>query len=184
MDAPPSQAAARSGFWRRAPSKRLRQENLPVDEAWIAYWAERGSRPSVAELCGAQDTPLRWALDANVLSPATQKLLELANKLAAPKKRKKFTSGKRRQELRTALTQWLRETAGKSAEVDLAVGCLAAAHIVGDLGASIDAGLGWKALDLMTDVARHAQNWRPDEDRDAQAVLAQQLLAGELPLTL
>jgi hypothetical protein len=157
---------------------------LPADEAWSAFWNERARRPTVAQLCEALDSPLRWALHANLLSPATQKLLELADKLAARKKRQKFTSGKRRQELRTALSKWLSEASGSSAGVNLGVGSLAAAHIVGDAGAAIDAGLSWKILDFLTDVARHAQDWRPDGDRDGQAVLSQQLLSGELPLTL
>jgi hypothetical protein len=183
LDAPPSHAASRQGFWRRTKPKLLRKGNLPTDEAWTSYWSQRRPRPSVAELCDVTECALMWALDVSGLSPQTQKLLDQAGKVAAAKNLKKFQSGKRRQELRSTLSQWLDGVKNWDG-LDLALGCLGAAHIVGTIGGALETALGWKVIDFLVDIARHAQPWNPADDSAPEAVVVQQILAGELPLTL
>jgi hypothetical protein len=184
FDAPPSQAAARPKFWRKDAPKAVRRAKLAVDEAWCLYFAERYAPPSIAELCDASRSPLHWGLEAEQVSDETRRLLELSNELLKPKARKNYFKADGRQELRAALSRWLEGSRHAKASRELAVGCLAAAYLVNEAGAAVDAALGWKLIDFLADTARHAQAWHPESEGSPEAAVAQQMLAGELPLTL
>ncbi len=182
--APPSQAAARADFWRKTAPKRLRNEQLAADEALSLYWSKRARRAAIGELCPAEDTPLRWGAIAGGTSPATQKLVDLAAQLSSAKGVRKASTGKAKQEAQGVLTHWLDEAKNAPASYDLALGCLAAAHVVAAMGGSLSPLAGWKVLDFLADTARHAATWNLGADAVAEHVVAAQMLGGELPLTL
>jgi len=181
---PLSYAAARESFWRSSAPKRLRRKPLPADEAWIEYWSKRSAVPSIAALCGASSTPLKWALLDESLNPATNELLLLADKIAAGRDADRFSKGRRRRKLQAALSLWLDAATTAPAGYDLAVGCLAAAHILNEAGGAISPQLGWRLIDVLAETARHAQSSSAGDDETPAASVVQQMLAGELPLTL
>jgi hypothetical protein len=184
LDAPPSQAAARPKFWRKDAPKAVRGAKLAVDEAWNTYFKKRHARPSIAELCHASQSPLHWAIEAEQVSNEIRRLLELADERLKPKARKKYLKEDNRQELRVALVRWLEGARHAKPSREHAVGCLAAAYLVSDAGAAVDAVFGWKLIDFLADTARHAQAWHPKSEGSSEAAVAQQMLAGELALTL
>jgi hypothetical protein len=184
LDLPPSQAATQAKFWRKKTPKSLRRGKLAADELWAKYFDKRTAQPSVAELCGADGTPLAWQVKESSLTGSAKQLMELAVKALAPKSCQKYLKGARRQQLRTALAHWLEDSRHAKADLSFALGCLTAAHMLDAVGEAIDATLGWRLIDFLTETARHAQPWSPDLQAAPNAALVQQLLAGELPLTL
>lgn len=182
LDTPPSQAATRSGFWRSSAPAVLKKSKHPVHEAWQLYWAERTARATFGAKLSSDAKPLQWSPIVASPSGTTQRLLDLLAAATAPADAAKFAKSKKNKELQAALSDWLAESKRAAADPQLALGALAAAHLLGVVGGALPAELGWKLVDFLTDLARHAQAWNPEAD-DPQ-VLAQQLLAGELPLTL
>jgi len=182
LDPPPSQAATRAGFWRSSAPAVLKKGKQPAHEAWLVYWGERKARPTFGPKVCAKSQPLHWTpLVANPVGP-TQKLLALLNLASDETEAAKFAKSKRNKELQAAVSDWLAAAKRAPADLQLALGALAAAHLLGAVGGALSADLGWKLVDFLTDLARHAQGWNPDASDDA--LISQQLLAGELPLTL
>jgi hypothetical protein len=178
---PPSQAVTRAGFWRSTAPAALKKGKLPAHEAWLVYWGERRARPTFGPSVEARSNPLQWTPLPSLDEP-TQRLLNLLALAGDPSAGQKFAKSKRNQELLTAVSDWLTAAKRAPADLPLATGALAAAHLLGAVGGALSADLGWKLIDFLTDLARHAQHWNPDASDDA--LVAQQLLAGELPLSL
>lgn len=183
-ETPPSQAALRPDFWRKSAPKQLRTVKLAADEALNVYWSKRAVRTPIAKLCKAADTPLRWAMIGGSTSAATQTLIDLAGEVSTRKGLRKASRGKERQEVQTTLSQWIDATKNAPASYDLALGCLAAAHVLGSLGGVLSPMLGWKLLDVLAETARHAASWNLGADAEPEHLVAVLMLAGELPLTL
>ena len=182
LDPPPSQAATRAGFWRSSAPAVLKKGKQPAHEAWLIYWGERQSRPTFGAKIYAKAKPLQWASLVAEADGPTQKLLELLALTGDEAEAAKFARSKRNKELQAAVIDWLAAVKRSPADLQLALGALAAAHLLGAVGGALSADLGWKLVDFLTDLARHAQSWNPDAS--GEAIVAQQLLAGELPLTL
>jgi hypothetical protein len=182
FDAPPSQAANRASFWRSSAPASLKKGKQPPHEAWLIYWGERKPRPTFGAKVSAKSRPLQWSSLPSNLAPATQKLLDLVALAADGDEAAKFAKSKRNKELQAAVNDWLAASKRAKPDLQLALGALAAAHLLGAVGGALSADLGWKLVDFLTELARHAQRWNPEAtDND---LVAQQLLAGELPLTL
>lgn len=176
-------AATRPEFWRKTAPRQLRIGRIGSEHAWDLYWQKRAVPAAISSLCCADGTPLRWAIDARWLSPPASELLD---QLAVPGGIKRLGKPGRAMEkhrLQVALDNWTSHAKHMAPGYELAVGCLAAAHILGEKGGALDAAIGWKVLDLLADTARHAASWSPLEPR-ADLAVAQQMLAVELPLTL
>jgi hypothetical protein len=94
----------------------------------------------------------------------------------------KFAKSKRNKVLQSALDDWIAACDRAAPEAEMGIGALAAAHLLHHTGRVVAAELGWKVIDTLTDLARHAGHWTPEATDDA--LVAQQLLSGELPLTL
>lgn len=181
-DAPPSQAATRSSFWRSTAPAALKKGKLPPHEAWLIYWGERKTRPTFGAKVAAKSRPLQWASPVTNVAPTTQKLLDLLALASDENEATKFAKSKRNKELQAAVSDWLAASKRAKRDAELALGALAAAHLLGAVGGALSADLGWKLVDFLTELARHAQAWNGEAADDA--IVAQQLLAGELPLTL
>jgi hypothetical protein len=179
-----SQASARPDFWRKRAPKELRQEGLSADEATSVYWSKRRPPTSIAELCGAADTPLRWALAPGAISALSSNLLDFADKVSSLMGRRAMAKKKAKLELQAALTRWLDAAKTAPPSYDLAVGCLAAAHLLDGAGGIVAPALAWRILDQLADTAGHAPTWNLGANAEPDEVLAVQMLGGELPLTL
>ncbi|QDT73096.1 hypothetical protein [Lacipirellula limnantheis] len=182
LDALPSQLVTRAGFWRSTAPAVLKKGKQPAHEAWLIYWGERQPRATYGPASGAASEPLRWAPLVATPAPSTQKLLDLVAAAGKESEAAKFAKSKRNKELQAAVNDWLAAAKRAPADGQLALGALAAAHLLGTVGGALSADLGWKLVDFLTELARRAQAWNPDASDDA--LVAQQQLAGELPLTL
>lgn len=182
FEAPPSQDATRASFWRSSAPATLKKGKQPPHEAWLLYWGERRSRSTFGAKVAGKMPPLQWTALPSNLASTTQKLLDLLALAGDEDDAAKFAKSKRNKELQAAVSDWLAASKRANADVQLAVGALAAAHLLGAVGGALSADLGWKLVDFLTELARHAQRWNPEANNEA--LIAQQLLAGELPLTL
>jgi hypothetical protein len=180
----PSQAAAHGSFWSKRAPKRLRRGGLSPDAAWEAYWKDRKRPATVARLCRAKSTPLSWAWNAAGAAPECRALVELADKLARGAAPARFAKPNRRSELQEALSHWLDAVSHGEPSMDCAIGCLAAAHLLNELGGLLDAEFGWSLVDLLFATATEARHLPADGYAVADMAVARQILAGELPLTL
>jgi hypothetical protein len=180
----PSQAALRDDFWTAAAPKRLRHGAEDADAAWKAYWAKRNAPASVSRLVHAAGTPLVWGWNAAALTEECRALIILADELGRGVDPAKFAKGKRQGALHDALAAWLDGARDGDTNVSFALGCLAAAHLLNQLGDALGADLGWRLLDFLAITAEEAKPWNVDADGPAASALAQQLVAGELSLTL
>jgi len=181
----PSRACANGEFWRRTAPKRLRDGGASPHAAWKLYWNERQTPATVAALCRAGSSPLAWAIDRQALPPAEREILDDVDVLArGPSRRLKFAKGRRNGQLQSLIVRWLEAARIDSPRWEFGVGCLAVTHTLAELGAALDAQLGWELLDFLFATATQAQSWNLDDQPAADVALAQQLLAGELPLTL
>lgn len=180
----PSVAAAQGSFWSKQAPKRLRRGGLTPDAAWEAYWKGRKTPESVARLCRATGTPLRWGWNGVDAAPQCRVLVDLIDKLARGASPAKFSKPKRRVELEEALSQWLDSVRRGEANIECAVGCLAAAHLLSEVGGLLDAELGWSLVDFLFAAAAEARQSPADGYSLPEMAAARQLLAGELPLTL
>jgi hypothetical protein len=183
LPARPSQSATHGSFWSKEAPKRLRKGGLSPEDAWKVYWAKRKRPKSIARLWAGKITPLAWAWDADAASPECRKLVELASVLSEGGAAK-IAKPKSRAALNDALAEWLSDARRRQVDADFALGCLAAAHLLNELGGLVEADRGWAVLDFLCTAAAEARDWSSDVHAPVDAVIAQQLLACELPLTL
>jgi hypothetical protein len=181
-EAPPSQAAGRTSFWRSSAPGGLKKKKLPPHEAWLAYWKGREARPAFQETIGGDLHPLRWSLPSAALSSPTERLLDLLSDAVKAKGAENFAKSKRNKQLQSAIGDWISAVTPASPDVELGIGSVAAAHLLYHTGGVLAPELGWKLIDALFDLARQAERWAPEKSDDA--LLAQQLLGGEFPFTL
>ena len=162
--------------------QRLCRESSSPTEIWKQFC--KTPRPkSVYKLCRSAGTPLAWGLKREDLTPACAALLSVVDGARGKGCQKR---GGRRRRLHPVIAAWLDEARVSPPTWHLGAGCLAAAHLLGDAGQFLDAALGWETLDFLHTTAWHAGELCSEAaelDRD-DAGLTEQLLAGELPLTL
>jgi hypothetical protein len=180
----PSQAAMRDDFWTAAAPKRLRRGADDAGAAWKIYWAKRSAPASVSRLVHSAGTPLLWGWSAAALTEECRALIDLADELGRGTDPAKFAKGKRQVSLHDAVANWLDAARDGDTNVSFAFGCLAAAHLLNQLGDALGPELGWRLLDFLTLTAEEARPWNVDADGPAAAALAQQLVAGEFSITL
>jgi hypothetical protein len=185
--APAVEAAGRSSFWRANASAELHNGGLDGNAAWKVYWKNRRPVASLAQLCDSP-APLGWSISGDALPSAGRAVYDLACTLAADANHDKFFKGKARKQLHTALETWLQSadkpTANTTAGAPFAMTSLAAAHVLAAVGAAVDADLGWRLIDCLHRLAAEALADPPPPAEIAEAFIAEQLLAGELALTL
>jgi len=171
--------ARRARFWRPSAPKAV-----AADDHW-ATWMEhlhtRRTPQPLESLCATDRSPLKWGLALQQLSPRTLELLEIVEGLVAKPK------GKSRATLPLAektLARWLKESNSLPQTIDFALECLAVAHALPQLANRIAPARWWELVDALWQVTGAASDWRSDAELPPEQGLAQQLLAGELPLTL
>jgi hypothetical protein len=175
-----TRAAPSGTFWRSRKMARQCEKGATAVELWKRYWKLKRPKP-VSKLCRSADSPLSWACSRQALSPACAELLNAVGEIARGGSLRKLKEQRRR--LHPILAAWLDEASVTPPTWHLGIGCLAAAHLLGEAGGSLDAALGWDTLDFLHAAASQAESRRLDPDADEDG-LAEQLLAGELPLVL
>lgn len=178
---PLSLLASQPSAWRPSAPKRAHAELTSPASPWANYLSKRHSPRPLSEMC-EDESPLRWGLPEGPWDPATEALLEAAEVAAA--KVGNPLSNKQQQQLQHAADAWTRQAEQHDQGIELAIGALALVHLLADGRVDWDNAAWWRTMDVAAGIAARAADWRSDADLPAEATLAQQLLAGELPLTL
>lgn len=175
-----AESASTKRFWREAAPK-----GVVGEDSW-AVWSKhlvkrRNPRPLTA-LCEATVSPLTWGLVLEELSPRTVELLALLGQVSS-----KTASGKSRasdETIEQILAGWLEGTQALPQTIDFALECLAVTHLLPQISVAVLPEFWWDLLDALWQVVHSAKDWRCDAELPPEQGLAQQMLAGELPLTL
>ncbi len=171
---------AKSKFWRNSAPK-----GVDGDDSWTVWsrhLAKRNNAPALQQLCESSSTPLRWGLNVAELSPRTIEMLEWLDRLSdQPAKSKRSVSAKSTEPL---LSSWLEGSRVLPLSIDFALECLVVAHALPRISDQVPADFWWSLVDGLWQVVNSAGDWRCDEELPPDEGLAQQMLAGELPLTL
>jgi hypothetical protein len=178
----PPQNGKPSANARRTTSRRTpRQGHSPAAESvdptqwdsWSKYLAGRKSPAALSRAVpGGRTSPLLWALPEG---------LEESRSPAFVERLDRWTRGKGAldKQLAAALEPWLADAGQRAAEPGYALECLAWTHVLPRLAAVLTAAPWWQLIEHLIDTARQSPGIVLEEQP-----LAQQLLAGELPLTL
>jgi hypothetical protein len=180
----PSQSVDDASFWSNSAPRALRKGGLEAEAAWNRFWDKRCSHSSVARLVHAIGTPLAWGVSISTLREESSALVDIVDELDRGGDARRYAKGKRQARLQEAVQLWLETARDGDTNVSFALGCLALAHLLDRLGDVLGADDGWPVIDFLFSVAEDAQSWEAKATATADAVLAQQLLACELPLTL
>jgi hypothetical protein len=180
----PSQQVDDGRLWGKAAPRALRQGGLNAGAAWNRLWHKRRSRSSVARLVHAIGSPLAWGVNRAAMREESGVLVDIVDELDRGGDARRYTKGKRQERLQEAVQRWLESARDGDTNVSFALGCLALAHLLDRLGGALEADDGWAVIDFLVAAAADAQGWDAKSTATADAMLAQQLLACELPLTL
>jgi len=172
--------SATARFWRSNAPKNITGDDR--EAVWSRHLAKRSRPLSLEKLCDATDSPLSWGLTLAELSPRTVELLAFASQLAKKK------SGVSDEIIEQVLAGWLEGShelpQPASQSVDFALECLVVAHALPQIADAVLPKFWWALLDALWQIVQSASDWRIDAELPAEQGLTQQLLAGELPLTL
>jgi hypothetical protein len=165
----------RAGFWRDGAPKNITAKD--GWKVWSKYLAERRLPKNADSLCRAKGTALAWGINVAKLPQATLDLLQLAAQ----------TNGKQsasNEAIADALSNWVTGTESSPQSVEFALECLAVANLLPSAVTAVEEKTWWAALDFLYETASHSQDWHVEGDADSEVALANQLLVGELPLSL
>lgn len=174
-----AEQATKRDFWRNGAS-----DDIVSDEQW-SVWARHLSKrrlpKPLATLCQASESPLRWGLGLDEFTLQAVELFALADQLQTkPKGKARFDASNSVQ----ALSAWLQGTRALPQSAGFALESLAVAHLLPAVAGEAAEETWWQLLDELWQLAQSATDWRVDSELPPEVALAQQLLAGELPLTL
>ena len=178
-----------TSFWRNVAPENIAQDNQwPF---WSRHLNKRRTVKSLADLCQAGQSPLRWGMAIGVLTSQAVELLSLADQLkkgqlktgqlkTKPKDKSRFDANKAVK----SLSKWLKGTRALPQSIGFAIECLAVAHLLPAVAGEASEKVWWQLVDELWQVTQSAADWRIDSEMPPEQGLAQQLLVGELPLTL
>lgn len=140
---------------------------------WTAYLAKRTVPVSLSKLIAVKRAvPLLWAIPKDFRGSETSELLKTLQKLEEPK-------GAKPSAIATLLEQWLEAAATRKPDEPFALETLAWCHALPNLAKLLPASPWLQLVDTLVSISSDAA-----KSDLSLAPLAQQLLAGELPLTL
>lgn len=140
-------------------------------EAWVAHLGSRRTPVHPRRLVAGRETPLTWAMPTEFWQSDSHQFVSRVGELGV--------SPKAVPPVPEELTSWLAEADGQQADAGFALECVALGHALPDLASSVPEGLWWELLDQLLAFAHDAAFASLESDP-----VAQQLAAGELPLTL
>ncbi len=168
-----------------------RDKSLPTatgKDDWSVLSRHLAHRPAALnKLWSAKNSPLRWGLTPDALAPRSEQFLTRLEKVG---RGKQGWSATRATEIEPELIAWLKLARSLSAApnrtptLDFGWECLAVAHALPNLAPSMGQKFWWELLDALWQITHTASNWRCDVELPPEQGVAQQLFAGELPLTL
>jgi len=181
-----SDSIASPKFWHKsAPQAMAYKEGMADKDSWTLWSQHLGKRhtPLPLEIMGeATTTPLKWGLTLTELSPRTVELLALLDQLSVQARQDKPHVSE--QTVEQILAGWLEGSHALPQSIDFALECLVVAHLLPRVAEVVLPEFWWGLADALWQIADSASDWRSDAELPAEQGLAQQLLAGELPLTL
>ena len=167
-------------FWRAPAPEGATGDNASV--VWLRYLAKRRTPRTLQRLCDSSASPLSWGLTLAELSPRTVELLALVEQLGSDRaKGKSPASGEMTEQI---LAGWLEGSHALPQTLDFALECLAVANALPQIAESVLPEFWWSLLDGLWQIVHSANDWRAGAELPPEQGLAQQMLAGELPLTL
>jgi len=158
-------------FWRSDAPQEV--QSTGDRQAWARHLGKRSTPKSLKQLCDTKEPLLLWGVSTTQLSKPTVELLRLVENPNVGSK-----------EAKRILSRWLKGTLAQPQTIDFALQCLAIAHILPEVAGKIEPDLWWKLLDALWEVVQSSASWRIDVELPAEEGLVQQILVGELPLTL
>ncbi|NOY40782.1 MAG: hypothetical protein GXP26_02945 [Planctomycetes bacterium] len=168
-----------SKFWRSSAPQGVKGNG--GWEIWSSHLVKRRTSKRLEQLSNAARSPLGWGLDLEQLAPQTVDLLAIVEKLSV---RPKAKSPPLTKASKSAISSWLEGSRLLPQTVDFAMECLAVTHLLPQIVEEVSEKQWWELVDALWQVARSAADWRADAELPPEQSLAQQLLAGELPITL
>ena len=174
-----SEMASESGFWRAgAPQPRAGANPWKV---WSEHLLNRRTPQTLESLCKSKDTPLGgpldWGLSHEQLTARTRDLLALGKGLSG---RAHINA----EDVQETLARWLDDRKSLPQSLDFALECLAVAHALPRISKLVSQEYWWGLLEALWQITKSAAEWRSDAELPPEQGVSQQLLAGELPLTL
>lgn len=150
----------------------FRQRKRPANwEAWVEHLRSRRVPVHPRRLAPGRDTPLTWAVPAELWQSDSHRIVSRWGQLGATKKAIPPAPEE--------LAAWLAERDNGRHDSGAALECVAVAHALPHLAASVSEGLWWELLDQLLATTHDARAELLEADP-----MAHQLAAGELPLTL
>lgn len=170
---------SQSQFWRNtAPANVTKDDQWSV---WSRHLSKRRTPKPLADLCQASESPLRWGLATDGLTAQGAELLSLVDQLKTkPNGKSAFDVAKAVK----SLSVWLKGTRALPQSVGFALECLAVAQLLPAVADEASEEVWWQLVDELWQVTQSASDWGIDSEMPPEQGLAQQLLVGELPLTL
>ena len=157
---------------RKQNKKKFRRRGGVAVDDWASWSSHLGSRKSPPAPEAVFSAAKRSALLWSVPDGAREETLRLVEALDRPRRSTLTT-------LAEQIEPWLAKVASREAGVSLALESLAWCHALPELAAAASPETWWRLLGQLTDISRDAAGL----DLSA-APLTQQMLSGELPLTL
>ncbi len=171
--------ATEARFWRGSAPEKIASE--AQWKTWSRHLLKRRSPKSLAPLCDASESPLRWGLSLEHFSQQGLQLLDLHDQIGEPRKQKALVSDKTALQF---LTAWQQGTKALPQSLDFALESLAVVHLLPLVVGEVSEETWWELLDALLRIATSASDWQVDAEYPPEQALAQQLLSGELQLTL
>ena len=177
---PLSDAMASPTFWREAAPQGITGEDPWA--VWSRHLGKRSKPQPLEKLAQAKSTPLTWGLTLQELSPRTVELLALLDQLGTRGGKNKLRVNQ--QTVEQVLDGWLEGSHALPQTIDFALECLAVAHALPRIAGVVLPEFWWGLADALWQIVNSASDWQSDAELPPEQGLAQQMLAGELPLTL
>ena len=174
-----SEVSQQNAFWRKpAPAA------VVGDKSWITWSShliKRTSSKPLHAVCKTKNSPLAWGVNLTELPPQASKLLELHTSFCSSGNKKRFQLF---EEWEQAIADWLTQSNSPPQSLGKALETLAIAHTLPRLAAHSQETFWWEVVDAIWGIVQIADQWQCDSSMPPELALPQQILAGELPLTL
>ncbi|MCH2115448.1 MAG: hypothetical protein MK171_11140, partial [Pirellulales bacterium] len=178
-----SEMVSESRFWRGPTPPDVSAEDVKAEDSWKAWsrhLRRRSAPPTLLDLCDTTSSPLYWGLSASRIPRAAQQIVQLEGlgRRQPGKKRPRV------EDVERSVAGWLELSPRLPQTLDFALETLAVAHGLPLLAELVGREFWWQLIDALWHVAQAAADWRSDAELPPEQGVSQQLLAGELPLTL
>ena len=171
-----SEMAVEASFWRDGAPRNI--TGATPWKVWSEHLQRRRTPQALESLCDASGSPLLWGLAQDVLASGTLELLTLGSRL--PGKPSLLAE----EDVQESLARWLDGSRSLPQTLDFALECLAVAHLLPRITKLVSEKFWWDLLEALSLVTQSAASWRSDAELLPEQGVSQQLLGGELPLTL